>query len=155
MKDPTQLLDKLLAAEGSDGIEPTLASGKRTLYPEVSFLASNGPSPPFTMIQYLPTTALLAGVKVGSLHQGHFNANPYNYLEGTVPIPALIFDKNEWKAPADEVVDQDPTLKDDNAEISEGDVDENGTEEVRARDMKVGHNEARNSDKQPTGKVVG
>ena len=43
MKDPTQLLDKLLAAEGSDGIEPTLASGKRTLYPEVSFLASNGP----------------------------------------------------------------------------------------------------------------
>ena len=67
----------------------------------------------------------------------------------------MIFDKNEWKAPADEVVDQDPTLKDDNAEISEGDVDENGTEEVRARDMKVGHNEARNSDKQPTGKVVG
>ena len=55
MKDPTQLLDKLLAAEGSDGIEPTLASGKRTLYPEVSFLASNGPSPLFTMIQYLPT----------------------------------------------------------------------------------------------------
>jgi len=85
----------------------------------------------------------------------HFNANPYNYLEGTVPIPAFskpvlligrdnmnravhgdvvvveIFDKNEWKVPADEVVDQDTTLKDDDAEISEGDVDENGTDEVR------------------------
>ena len=42
-----------------------------------------------------------------------------------------IFDKNEWKVPADEVVDQDTTLKDDDAEISEGDVDENGTDEVR------------------------
>jgi len=66
-----------------------------------------------------------------------------------------IFDKNKWKAPADEVVDQDTTLKDDDAEISEGDIDDNGTDEVRAREMKVGHNEGRNSDKQPTGKVVG
>lgn len=24
---------------------------------------------------------LLAGVKAGELHQGHFNANQYNYLE--------------------------------------------------------------------------
>ena len=82
-------------------------------------------------IKYLPTATLLAGVKAGELHQGHFNANQYNYLEGSVLVPAFtkpvlligrenmnravngdvvvieIFDKKEWKAPADEVVDQD------------------------------------------------
>ena len=76
---------------------------------------------------------LAAGVKAGELHQGHFNANQYNYLEGSVPVPAFtkpvlligrenmnravngdivvveVFDKKEWKAPADEVVDQDCT----------------------------------------------
>lgn len=26
-------------------------------------------------------STLLAGVKAGQLHQGHFNANQYNYLE--------------------------------------------------------------------------
>ena len=74
---------------------------------------------------------LNAGVKSGELYQGHFNANQYNYLEGSVPVPAFskpvlligrenmnravqgdvvvveVFDKKEWKAPADEVVDQD------------------------------------------------
>lgn len=73
----------------------------------------------------------MAGVKAGELHQGHFNANQYNYLEGSVSVPAFskpvllvgrenmnravdgdivvveIFDEKEWKAPADEVVDQD------------------------------------------------
>ena len=81
--------------------------------------------------KYLPTAILLTGVKAGELHQGHFNANQYNYLEGSVSVPALtkpvlligrenmnravngdvvvieVLDKKEWKAPADEVVDQD------------------------------------------------
>lgn len=29
----------------------------------------------------MPTSTLLAGIKAGELHQGHFNANQYNYLE--------------------------------------------------------------------------
>ncbi len=33
------------------------------------------------LFQYLPMATLLAGVKSGQLHQGHFNANQYNYLE--------------------------------------------------------------------------
>lgn len=72
-----------------------------------------------------------AGVKSGSLFQGHFNANQYNYLEGFVrisafPKPVLVtgrqnlnramqgdvvavemLPQSEWKAPADSVVDQD------------------------------------------------
>ena len=82
-------------------------------------------------LKYLPNATLLAGVKAGKLHQGHFNANQYNYLEGSVQVPAFtkpvlligrenmnravngdvvvieVFDEKEWKAPADEVVDQD------------------------------------------------
>lgn len=95
-----------------------------------------------------------AGIKSGQLHQGHFNANQYNYLEvcltyvrnsgepltqftapqGNVSVPAFekpvlligrehmnravqgdivaveVFDEKDWKAPADEVVDQEGTF---------------------------------------------
>lgn len=132
MKDATQLLD-LLAAEGSNEIEPTKAvAGRQALYPEV-YTSRFGFNCSLTNIlcQYLPTGVLVAGVKAGELHQGHFNANQYNYLEGSVSVPAYkkpillvgrenmnrvvdgdivvveVFDESEWKAPADEVVDQD------------------------------------------------
>ncbi|KAF8900484.1 mitotic control protein dis3 [Gymnopilus junonius] len=161
MKGATQLLD-LLAAEGTSEIEPTKAvAGRQALYPD-----------------YLPTTALLAGVKAGQLHQGHFNANQYNYLEGSVPVPGSskpvllvgrenmnravdgdivvveVFDEKEWKAPADEVVDQDATLKNDDAEDS---ADEGDTEghEVLTRESKILQSEKRSAERQPTGRVVG
>lgn len=130
MPEASQLLD-LLAAEGTYDIEPTKAAGGRqALYPEVSF-PRNVRSRSLIIPQYLPTATLIAGVKAGELHQGHFNANQYNYLEGSVPVPGFtkpvlligrenmnravdgdivvveVFDEKEWKAPADEVVDQD------------------------------------------------
>lgn len=70
-------------------------------------------------------------MKTGELHQGYFSANPYNYLEGTVSVPAFskpvllvgrenmnrsvqgdvvaveVFDESEWKAPGDAVVEQE------------------------------------------------
>ncbi|KAG6912153.1 hypothetical protein DXG01_016965, partial [Tephrocybe rancida] len=82
-------------------------------------------------MQYISTPTLLAGIKAGDLHQGHFNPNQYNYLEGSVLVPAFtkpvlligwenmnravngdivaaeVFQKSEWKAPVDEVIDQD------------------------------------------------
>lgn len=102
---------------------------------------------PINSVQYLPTAELEAGVREGSYHQGHFNPNPYNYLEvrqpaflstailntaqGSVNVQAFtkpvllvgrqnmnrstdgdvvvveLFAESEWKAPTDEVVDQD------------------------------------------------
>jgi exosome complex exonuclease DIS3/RRP44 len=100
------------------------------------------------MNQYLSTGALMAGIKAGQLHQGHFNANQFNFLEVSViskkngcdidrrpqgsvnaeaygkPILLIgrenmnravhgdivvveVFSEQEWKAPTDEVVDQD------------------------------------------------
>jgi len=64
MKESSKLID-LLSAAGSDQLEPTKAvAARQVLYPD-----------------YLPMSTLLAGVKSGQLHQGHFNANQYNYLE--------------------------------------------------------------------------
>ena len=121
---------------------------------------------------------MAAGVKAGELHQGHFNANQYNYLEGSVSVPAFpkpvlligrenmnravngdvvvveVFDEKEWKAPADEVVDQDATLKNDDVEESAEDDEDEG-DEVRARESKVVQSEKRGLDKQPTGRIVG
>ncbi|KAF5351650.1 hypothetical protein D9756_007734 [Leucocoprinus leucothites] len=158
-----KLLD-LLSAAGSDEIELTKAAGARQpLYPE-----------------YLPTATLIAGVKAGELHQGHFNANQYNYLEGSVPVPAFnkpvllvgrenmnravngdivvveVFNEKEWKAPGDEVVDQDTTLKDDDVEAS-GDEGESDNDEVIARETRHIKPEQATppTEKQPTGRVVG
>jgi exosome complex exonuclease DIS3/RRP44 len=88
---------------------------------------------PTSRLKNLPTATFLAGVTAGELHQGHFNANQYNYLEGSVQVPAFtkpmlligrenmsraingdvvvieVFDKKDWKTPPDEVVDQDST----------------------------------------------
>ncbi|KAI3619840.1 mitotic control protein dis3 [Moniliophthora roreri] len=165
MPDSNQLLD-LLSAAGSAPIEPTkAAAGRQVFYPE-----------------YLPSATLIAGVKAGELHQGHFNANQYNYLEGTVPVPAFdkpillrgrenmnravqgdvvvveVFDEKEWKAPGDEVVDQEATLKNDDAEDSGEEGDENG-EDVLAKESRVLQQEvaaSKNSlELQPTGRVVG
>ncbi|THV04768.1 RNB-domain-containing protein [Dendrothele bispora CBS 962.96] len=161
MKDASQLLD-LLSATGSDDVEPTRASGRQVLYPE-----------------YLSSATLMAGVKAGELHQGHFNPNPYNYLEGTVSVPAFskpillagrenmnravqgdivvveLFNEKEWKAPTDEVVDQEATLKNDDAEDSAEEGDENG-EDVIAKESRVLRSaQVPVSERQPTGRIVG
>ncbi|KZT00885.1 RNB-domain-containing protein [Laetiporus sulphureus 93-53] len=161
MKNPANLLD-LLSTAVSEEIEPTKAvAARQALYPD-----------------YLSLSTLLAGVKFGQLHQGHFNANQYNYLEGSVPVPALdkpilligrenmnravqgdivaveIFDEKEWKAPADEVVDQETTLRNDDAEESEEEEDD---EEILAERRVVQAELAKRqaATKQPTGRVVG
>jgi len=70
-------------------------------------------------------------------------------VQGDVVV-VEVFDKKEWKSPADEVVDQDATLKDDDAEDKEDDIDE-----VAVRELKVLQEKSRGHDKQPTGRVVG
>ncbi|KAF8839454.1 RNB-domain-containing protein [Paxillus ammoniavirescens] len=165
MKDASQLLD-LLSDTGSEELEPTNAStARKTLYAE-----------------YLPTAALLAGVKASKLYQGHFNANQYNYLEGTVPVPAFskpvlligrenmnravhgdvvvveVFDESEWKAPAEEVIDQETTLKNDDAEDSDEDAKSDSEYHLRAEAKALcsqGKNTILSAEKQPTGRVVG
>ncbi|TFY71746.1 hypothetical protein EVG20_g1249 [Dentipellis fragilis] len=161
LPNSAQLLD-LLSAEGSENIEPTLASGRAALYPD-----------------YLPTATLAAGVKAGQLHQGHFNANQYNYLEGSVQVegfdkPILlvgrenmnrsvngdivvveVFSKDQWKAPAEEVIDQEVATRNDDVEDSD---EEGEAREVSTHEQNILQQEetARiQSERQPTGRVVG
>lgn len=80
---------------------------------------------------YLPQSTLQAGLKAGTLHQGYFNLDPYNYREGSVKVHALakpvllvgaentnrsvtgdlvvveVLDESEWRAPADELLDEE------------------------------------------------
>ncbi|KAG8212995.1 hypothetical protein J3R82DRAFT_11381 [Butyriboletus roseoflavus] len=183
LQEAEKLLD-LLAATGTDGLEQTRAATttRTALY-----------------ANYIPTATLLAGVKAGELHQGHFNANQYNYLEvrpstirlaksrddiifqGTVSVPTFtkpvllvgrenmnravhgdvvvveVFDESEWKAPTDEVVDQEGAhSKNDNAEDSEEESDGDEfklREETRA--LRSVHTKKGSAEKQPTGRVVG
>ncbi|WVQ84127.1 hypothetical protein IAT38_006274 [Cryptococcus sp. DSM 104549] len=130
---------------------------------------------------YLPQDTLLAGVKTGRYHQGHFNANEYNYLEGTVTVPGLkkpvllvgreamnrsvngdvvvveILPESEWKAPGEEVVDQDLALRDDDADDDEGTgVPDKELLKEKTEKMEVDQ-EIRKRPKEilPTGRVVG
>ncbi|CAD6582390.1 MAG: exosome catalytic subunit dis3 [Tremellales sp. Tagirdzhanova-0007] len=131
--------------------------------------------------EHLPQDTLNAGVKAGRYHQGHFNANPYNYLEGSVNVPGFgksvllvgreamnravngdvvvveIYPRTEWKAPGEEVVDQEVALRDDDADDDEGaDLAEKETEKEGAERRDVEDETRRKPrDVQPTGKVVG
>ncbi|KAL7418616.1 exosome catalytic subunit dis3 [Cryptotrichosporon argae] len=129
---------------------------------------------------YLPQDTLTAGVKSSRYLQGHFNANPYNYLEGSVRVPSLdkpvllvgrkainrsvdgdvvvveLLPKAEWKAPGEEVVDQDVALRDDDAEEDEGaGVAEKEEKAEEAEKMDVDEVSKKRKEVVPTGKVVG
>ncbi|KAI0318354.1 RNB-domain-containing protein [Amylostereum chailletii] len=160
MPESSQLVDLLSA--GSDNIEPTAASGRTLLYPD-----------------YLKTATVLAGVKAAQLHQGHFNANQYNYLEGSVSVPNYekpilligrenmnravhgdvvaveVFDEKDWKAPTDEVVDQEVTLRNDDVEDSDEEGEPNDAIVDERRILKAEESARRAAEKQPTGRVVG
>ena len=81
MGTDTELLLDLLSSASSEDIEPTRKAGARgALYPEVGIRLTSQLH--YLMhAQYLPAATLVAGVKSGQLHQGHFKANTYNYLE--------------------------------------------------------------------------
>ncbi|GAA95499.1 uncharacterized protein L969DRAFT_101606 [Mixia osmundae IAM 14324] len=123
--------------------------------------------------EYLPLGELQSGVASGRYLQGHFNPNPYNYLEGSVmggglqkPILLVgreamnrstagdlvvvqLLPSTQWKRAADQVVDRDAVAKDDDPEET--------TEEPDSTDAKE-QKETAVSDQgqaQPTGRVVG
>ncbi|KAJ8508878.1 hypothetical protein ONZ45_g8881 [Pleurotus djamor] len=137
-KEATHLMD-LLAATGADEEVDEGGKGKEVDHTDAEKARQT------LYDEHLPNSILMAGVKAGTLHQGHFNANQYNYLEGSVPVPAFskpvliigrsnmnravqgdvvcveVFPESEWRAPADEVVERDATQKNDDAGDDESD----------------------------------
>ena len=130
---------------------------------------------------YMSMSAMLTGVKAGTLHQGIFNVSTYNYLEGSVHVPAFdrqliiqgrensnravsgdvvvveVLPKSEWKAPSSKVIQEDEVNKNENADNedeSEGIVTE---QERRAlqEEVKKTHSAGLENQPRPTCRVVG
>ncbi|CAE6477184.1 unnamed protein product [Rhizoctonia solani] len=165
-KSSAALLD-LLAAESIEGEEDTgmKQARKKVLYEE-----------------YLSQATLVAGVKSGDLYQGYFNANAYNYLEGSVNVPGFpkpvlllgreamnrsvqgdlviveLFPESEWKAPADAVIDADTAQRNDNPDDSASEGEHSDEEDaIQAKERQAARDTAARNpkEKQPTGRVVG
>ncbi|KAF7340136.1 Exosome complex exonuclease dis3 [Mycena venus] len=127
---------------------------------------------------YLSESILQAGLSTGKLHKGHFNASTYNYLQGSVSVPGYpkpvlligrenlnravqgdmvvieVLDEAKWGVEGDEVVDQEATLKNDDADSDE---DEENDDVIRqeAKAVRASEAMAQQKEKQPTGRVVG
>ncbi|KAF2401092.1 ribonuclease R [Trichodelitschia bisporula] len=130
--------------------------------------------------EYYSMSKLLTGIKAGTIHQGIFNISAYNFLEGSVHVPAFeksllilgrenanravsgdvvaieILPKDQWKAPSSKLVEEESLDKNDNPDA------EDGEEVVTERDRRALQEEVRQTQRstaenrlQPTARVVG
>jgi exosome complex exonuclease DIS3/RRP44 len=130
--------------------------------------------------EYFSMSKLLTGVKGGLLHQGIFNVSPYNYLEGSVRVPAFpksllvlgreninraidgdvvvveVLPKNQWKEPSTKIIEEEAVTKNENADTEDGD-DLISTKEHRElqEEVRKTHVKGVEGAAQPTAKVVG
>lgn len=117
----------------TDSKKAALAKGSSHLYPE-----------------YLTMSKLTTGVKSGLLHQGNFNVSPYNYLEGSVRVPAFpkallilgreninravdgdtvvieVLPRDQWKQPSTKIIEEETVTKNESAENGDGDEGSGG-----------------------------
>ncbi|KAK5652548.1 hypothetical protein OQA88_10309 [Cercophora sp. LCS_1] len=161
LKDGERLLDMIPEAEDRDNIKEKRAN--EPLYPEH-----------FTM------SKMMTGVKNGLLHQGIFNVSPYNYLEGSIKVPAFpkaliilgreninramdgdtvvveVLPKDQWKEPSTKVIEEETITKNENPDAEEGE-DAVSEKERKAlqEEVKKTHSKASEALAQPTARVVG
>lgn len=132
--------------------------------------------------EYMSMSAMLTGVKAGTLHQGIFNVSPYNYLEGSVHVPAFdrsliiqgrdnsnravsgdvvvieLLPKDQWKAPSSKAIDEEDVNKNENAENEDDEREAIVTEHERRvlqEEVRKTHGKGADGQPQPTAKVVG
>lgn len=123
---------------------------------------------------------MMTGVKAGTLHQGIFNVSQYNYLEGSVHVPAFdksliilgrensnravsgdvvvveVLPRDQWKAPSTKIVEEENVAKNDNAEQEEGEnVVSEREKKALQEEVKRAHGQSTEGKPQPTARVVG
>ncbi|KAK0703757.1 hypothetical protein B0T26DRAFT_681395 [Lasiosphaeria miniovina] len=162
LKDGDRLLDLIPETEDRDtakGKRP----GEQNLYPE-----------------YFTMSKMMTGIKSGLLHQGIFNVSPYNYLEGSIRVPAFpkallvlgreninravdgdlvvveVLPKDQWKEPSSQVIEEEAVTKNENPD-AEGNEDFVSEKERKAlqEDVKRTQSKTTEGHAQPTAKVVG
>lgn len=100
--------------------------------------------------EYMTMSKMMTGVKSGLLHQGNFNVSPYNYLEGSVRVPAFpkallilgreninravdgdtvvveVLPRDQWKQPSTKIIDEETVTKNESADGGDGEDDATG-----------------------------
>ncbi|KAF2222852.1 hypothetical protein BDZ85DRAFT_198176 [Elsinoe ampelina] len=130
--------------------------------------------------EYFSMSKMLTGIKAGTLHQGTFNVSQYNYLEGSVFVPAFdkpllilgrensnrsvsgdvvvveVLPKSQWKPPSSKILEEEIVSKNDNAE-AEQDEAVITEQERKALQGEVKRTHGKNAEgrAQPTAKIVG
>ncbi|RYP74231.1 hypothetical protein DL771_003164 [Monosporascus sp. 5C6A] len=134
----------------------------------------------FLYAEYYSMSKMMTGVKNGMLHQGIFNVSPYNYLEGSIKVPAFpkallilgrdninravdgdvvvveVLPQDQWKAPSSKIIEEENITKNENADADEG-GDIITEKERRALQEEVKRTQGLGTEghPQPTAKVVG
>lgn len=159
LEDGENLLD--LVAEGPG--RQDFSKGTQMLYPE-----------------YFTVSRMMTGVKAGLMHQGIFNVSPYNYLEGSIKVPAFpksllvlgreninravdgdvvvveLLPKDQWKQPSTKIIEEDAITKNEDADTEERqDFVSDRERKALQEEVKKTHKSGSESNPQPTAKVVG
>ncbi|KAK3498182.1 mitotic control protein dis3 [Neurospora crassa] len=160
LKDGEQLLDMIPELEERDALIEKKPG--QFLYPE-----------------HYTLSKMNTGVKNGLLHQGIFNVSPYNYLEGSIRVPAFpkaliilgreninravdgdlvvveVLPKDQWKQPSTQVIEEEAVTMNENPT-------EEGSDLISEKERKVLQEEAKRTLAKtteghalPTAKVVG
>ncbi|CAI6098256.1 unnamed protein product [Clonostachys chloroleuca] len=159
LEDGDRLLDMVAEVESSGGFQKQ----GQMLYPE-----------------YFSVSKMMTGVKAGLMHQGIFNVSPYNYLEGSIKVPAFpkpllilgreninraidgdvvvveVLPQDQWKEPSTKIIEEEAITKNENAD-AEGSQDLVSEKERKALQDEVKKTQKGSSEgrPQPTAKVVG
>ncbi|KAI1330819.1 RNB domain-containing protein [Xylariaceae sp. FL0255] len=135
----------------------------------------------FLYPEYFSMSKMITGVKNGMLHQGIFNVSPYNYLEGSIKVPAFpksllilgrdninrsvdgdvvvveVLPEDQWKSPSSQIIEEEVMTKDENADNDDAGADIVTEKERRALQDRVKKTKGSTTEAtpQPTAKVVG
>lgn len=162
LEDASRLLDMISASR--QGIESRTTAAEQ-LYPD-----------------HFSMSKMMTGIRAGTLHQGIFNVSTYNYLEGSVHVPAFeksllvlgrensnravsgdvvvveVLSKSQWKAPSTKIIEEEALNKNENAETEEGDGEAVANEQERRvlqEDVKKTQGKSIEGRPQPTARIVG
>lgn len=168
------LKDYVKGLEDADRLLDMLSAAKENRESRDAKIAEN------TYGEYYTLSKMMTGVKNGTLHQGIFNVSPYNYLEGSIHVPAFekslivlgreninravqgdvvvveVLPKDQWKAPSTKILEEESMNKDENADAEDGEAVV--TEQERKalqEEVKKSHSKSIEGRPQPTARVVG
>lgn len=159
LEDGVRLLDMVAESQSQGGFKKPA----QMLYPE-----------------YHSLSKMMTGVRAGLMHQGIFNVSPYNYLEGSIKVPAFpksllvlgresinravdgdvvvveILPQDKWKKPSTKIIEEDNITKNENADAeARDDLVSDKERKALQEEAKRTHKSSSEGQPQPTARVVG